>query len=135
MIIVESKLPLFYLRCVSLIFSKGLYLNWAYSSPGSVATSLPINLENSLMVICERLFILRHNYEIDSFFSNGNLTVISAEFKIKPTNVISFVGIQTDFLSFTVYPKLSSEEQYLIHFVHTVVWCDPANKSRQCKLY
>ena len=45
------------------------------------------------MVICERLFILMHNFKIDSFFSNGNLAVISAEFKIKPTNVISFVGI------------------------------------------
>ena len=109
MIIVESKLPLLNLRCFSLILSKGLYLNWAYSTPGSVATNLPINLENSLMVICERLFTLRHNFKIDSFFSNGNLTVISAEFKIKPTNVISFVGIKTDFLSCTVNPKLSSK--------------------------
>ena len=40
------------------------------------------------MVICERLFILRHNFKIDSFFSNGHLTVISAEFKIKSKNVI-----------------------------------------------
>ena len=61
------------------------------------------------MVICERLFILRHNFKIDSFFSNGNLTVISAEFKIKPKNLISFVGIKTDFLSWTVNPKLSSK--------------------------
>ena len=98
MIIVESKLPLFNLRYFSLILSKGLYLNWAFSTPGSVASNLPINLENSLMVICERLFILRHNFKIDSFYSNGNLTVISAEFKIKPTNVISFVGIKTDFI-------------------------------------
>ena len=51
------------LRCFSLILSKGLYLNLAYSTPGSVATSLPFNLENSLMVICERLFILRHNFK------------------------------------------------------------------------
>ena len=46
------------------------------------------------MVICERLFILRHNFKIDSVFSNGNLIVISAEFKIKLTNVISFVCIR-----------------------------------------
>ena len=109
MIIVESKLPLLNLRCFSLILSKGLYLNWAYSTPGSVATNLPINLENSLMVICEHLFTLRHNFKIDFFFSNGNLTVISAEFKIKPTNVISFVGIKTDLLSCTLNPKLSSK--------------------------
>ena len=109
MIIVESKLPLFNLRCFSLILSKGLYLNWAYSTSSSVATSLPINLENSFMAICERLFILSHNFKIDPFFSNGNLTVISAEFKIKPTNVISFVGIKSDFLSCTVNPKLSSK--------------------------
>ena len=87
------------------------------------------------MVICERLFILRHNFKIDSFVSNGNLTVISAEFKIKLTNVISFVGIKTDFLSCTVNPKLSSNEQHLVHFVHTVVWCGSANMSHQCKLY
>ena len=61
------------------------------------------------MLICERLFILKHNFKIDSFFSNGNLTVISAEFKTKPTNVIYFVGIKTDFLSCTVNPKLSSK--------------------------
>ena len=47
------------------------------------------------MVICERLFIPRHNFKIDSFLSNGNLTVISAEFKTKPANMISFVGIKT----------------------------------------
>ena len=40
------------------------------------------------MVICERLFLLMHNFKIDSFFSSGNLTVISAEFKTKQTNVI-----------------------------------------------
>ena len=51
-------LPLYNLRYFSLILSKGLYLNWAYSTPGSVASSLPFNLENSLMVIRERLFIL-----------------------------------------------------------------------------
>ena len=61
------------------------------------------------MVICERLFIRRHNFKIDSFFSNGNLTVISAEFKTKPTHMISFVGIKTDFLSRTVNPFLSSK--------------------------
>ena len=109
MIIVELKLPLFNLSCFSLILSKGLYLNWAYSTPGSVATSLSINMENNLMVICERLFIIRHNFKIDSFFSNGNLTVISAEFKIKQTNAISFVGVKTDFLSCTVNPKLSNK--------------------------
>ena len=73
---VEFNLPLFILNCLSLILSKGLYLNWEYSSPGSVATNLPINLENSLMVICTRLLILKHNFKIDSFFSvRKSLTV------------------------------------------------------------
>ena len=49
------------------------------------------------MIIFERLFILRHNLKKDSFFSNGNLIIISAEFKTKSTNVIYFVGIRTNF--------------------------------------
>ena len=61
------------------------------------------------MVICERLLILKHNFKIDSFFSTDNLTVISAEFKTKLTNVISFVGIKTEFLSCAVNSKLPSK--------------------------
>ena len=61
------------------------------------------------MVICERLLILKHNFKIFFFFSSGNLTVISAEFKTKLTNMISFVGIKTDFLSCTVNHKLPSK--------------------------
>ena len=61
------------------------------------------------MVICNRYFILRHNYKIDSYFSNGNLTVIYVEFNTQPTNVISDLGIKTDFLTCTVNPKFSSK--------------------------
>ena len=99
------------LRRFSLIISKGFYLNWAYSTPGSVATRLLKSLENSLMVICERLFILRHNFKIDSFFSNGYLTVVSAEFKVKQTNVISLVVLRLSSYHVPQIPNYQANEQ------------------------
>ena len=62
-------------------------------------------------------------------FDKGVIIIVSSVVSYQTSIKCSMIRDIADLLN------CQANEQYRIHFVQTVVWCDPAYNSHQCKLY